>query len=653
MLQPGTQVGRYEIQRRLGRGGMGTVYVAHDPVLGRMVAIKLFSSDLDVADASERFTREARSAAALNHTNIVTVHDFGDFSSQPYIVMEYVQGETLGEIIRRKPSIALSEKLRWIEELCSGVAYAHQFGVIHRDIKPPNLMIDRAGRLKVLDFGIARMLGPLTSDATALIGTPGYMAPEQILGGSIDHRSDIFSVGVVCYELLSYSEAFPGDTIPTITHRILSEDPVSLTRLVPEVSSELAAIVERALKKSASERFPDAFALGTAIKNIRRNLGPDAGDVTLLGRSSASLLRQDVRPGTSSDGRPQSTVAPLPQTTPQPNAHRPDVARRRTAQIEAALERAREYRRRGDLASALDACEQALTFDDAHPAALEIEQEIRAAAIKSAETLVKAVADAEQALASGAVEVALVFAREALALDPDSEKARTIEVEATRRLNEGSVAGFSSPSDSELPPTMLARPSVVRPTGRNADEIDVASAPTMIAPSAHQVPLPSPIPTAPSAGTQVRAGLSTTLSTYLTTTWAALGARPRRDKVIAGWAGVVMLLAAIGIAALRLAPRPAPPVGALIIDAIPWAMITSVETEDGTAQPLPSPASTPLALNLAAGTYRLRLTGPPPDSESRMVTVRVEDGKVATVTPVAFKPLTPEDYFEQVLDDAS
>ena len=277
MLQPGTQVGRYEIQRRLGRGGMGTVYVAHDPVLGRMVAIKVFLSDLDLPDAAERFTREARSAAALNHANIVTIHDYGEFSSQPYIVMEYIQGETLTEVIRRKAPVSPAEKLRWIEELCTGVAYAHQVGVIHRDIKPTNLMIDRSGRLKILDFGIARMLGSLASHATALIGTPGYMAPEQILGGTIDYRSDLFSIGVVSYELLSYAEAFPGDTLPAITHRILSDEPVPLTQLVPDINLELVDIVERSLKKSAEERFADAESLRVAISAVRRQFDSDSG----------------------------------------------------------------------------------------------------------------------------------------------------------------------------------------------------------------------------------------------------------------------------------------------------------------------------------------------------------------------------------------
>src|SRR5262249_22357074 len=138
---------------------MGTVYVAHDPVLGRLVALKMFAGDLDAADAAEKFAREARAAAALNHSNIVTIHDFGEFESQPFIVMEYIQGDTLARMIRKKADLSLSERLHFIEDLCAGAAYAHGCEVIHRDIKPANLMVDRANRLKILDFGIARLVG--------------------------------------------------------------------------------------------------------------------------------------------------------------------------------------------------------------------------------------------------------------------------------------------------------------------------------------------------------------------------------------------------------------------------------------------------------------------------------------------------------------
>jgi len=274
MLEPGTQVGRYEIQRRLGRGGMGTVYVAHDPVLGRMVAIKMFAGDLDMPDASERFAREARAAAALSHPNIVTIFDFGEFASQPYIVMEYVPGDTMANLIRRKAPITIADKLRWMEELCAGAGYAHQMSLVHRDIKPANLMIDRSGRVRILDFGIARMLG-IASNTAVMIGTPGYMAPEQITGEPVDHRSDLFSIGVVCYELLAYAEPFPGDTLPMITHRIVHEEPTPLEQLAPDLSHDIIAIVRQAMRKRSAERFKDAETLRIAIARVRRQYESD------------------------------------------------------------------------------------------------------------------------------------------------------------------------------------------------------------------------------------------------------------------------------------------------------------------------------------------------------------------------------------------
>jgi eukaryotic-like serine/threonine-protein kinase len=430
MLQPGTQIGRYEIQRRLGRGGMGTVYVAHDPVLGRMVAIKVFLSDLDMPDAAQRFAREARSAAALNHTNIVTIHDFGEWQSQPYIVMEYVQGETLAEVIRRKAPVAPAEKLRWIEELCAGVGYAHQVGVIHRDIKPTNLMLDRSGRLKILDFGIAKMLGTLASNATALIGTPGYMAPEQILGGAIDHRSDLFSIGVVCYELLTYTDAFPGENVPAITHRIINEEPVSIAQLLPDVFPDLVALVERGLKKAAADRFPDAEAFRQAVVRARRQLdsapGWDAaGAATLIGQPPGGGTAQR---GTGSARKHVSDAVSVAELTPPPNPRKTDreaLARRRAAQIEASLELARLALQQEDLDRALDACEQALTLDDMHAQALDLEQAIKAAlAKKRAGALV---ADARGELAKGALTAAQTLLQQARTLDPETPEAKRVE----------------------------------------------------------------------------------------------------------------------------------------------------------------------------------------------------------------------------------
>jgi serine/threonine-protein kinase len=249
---------------------MGSVWVAHDPVLGRMVAIKVFGGDLDLPVARERFSREARAAAALSHPNIVTVYDFGEFESQPYIVMEYVAGETIASIIRRKAVVTLDEKVRWMEELCAGAGYAHQMLLVHRDIKPSNLMVDRSGRLKILDFGIASILNP-AANTSMIVGTPGYMAPEQIAGGSFDHRADQFSIGVVFYELLAGTKAFPGDMLPQISHRLLNEDPVPLGRLASDVPHELISIIERTLSKNPADRFPDTETLRSSIALVRRH----------------------------------------------------------------------------------------------------------------------------------------------------------------------------------------------------------------------------------------------------------------------------------------------------------------------------------------------------------------------------------------------
>ena len=435
MLEPGDRIGRYEIQRRLGRGGMGTVYVAHDPILGRMVAVKTFAGELDAPDAAGKFAREARAAAALNHTNIVTIHDFGEFSSQPFIVMEYVKGETVARLIRTKAPWSLSERLRAIQELCSGVAYAHGFDVIHRDIKPANLMVDGSGRLKILDFGIARMLGNSMSKATALIGTPGYMAPEQILGSAVDRRSDLFSIGVVCYELLSYAEAFPGDSVPAITHRIMHEEPVSLTGLVPNIPADLVGIVEKALKKNAADRFADAESFGAAIAKVRRQLGGDTESETLaptLPGGSRSANR-GTGPGSGSGSGPGSVVGgsrdvagarTTPASTPSRGAGDEIVGRRRR-KVEAFLNQARDLAQSGDLEAALEACVEALMLDDTHADALEVDRAIRAAQSKRRASAM--LLSARDELNRGSLTGAQDLLGQARDLDPEAAEVRRLD----------------------------------------------------------------------------------------------------------------------------------------------------------------------------------------------------------------------------------
>src|SRR5262249_1525625 len=191
-------IGRFRVIRSLGEGGMGSVYLAQDPKLDRSVAIKLLKEDSP--DLRERFEREARTAAKLRHPNIVSIFDVDEYEDHPFIAMEYVPGETLAEIVKRRAPLSLGRKLLIVEEICRGLAHAHRQGIVHRDIKPANVMIDSDETVKILDFGIARIGGSEMTKSGMLVGTLGYMSPEQVSASAIDQRSDIFSVGAVFYE---------------------------------------------------------------------------------------------------------------------------------------------------------------------------------------------------------------------------------------------------------------------------------------------------------------------------------------------------------------------------------------------------------------------------------------------------------------------
>ena len=654
MFEPGTQVGRYEIQRRLGRGGMGSVYAAHDPVLGRLVGIKVFAGDLDIPDARERFSREARSAAALAHPHIVAVYDFGEYESQPYIVMEYVAGETLAEVIRRRAPVSLADKLRWIEELTAGVGYAHQMSVIHRDIKPANLIIDRTGRLKILDFGIARMLG-IASNTKDMIGTPGYMAPEQILGGAVDRRADLFSIGVVSYELLSYTEAFPGDTLPTITHRLLTQDPVPLPRLVPDLDPAVVPVIERALKKNPDERWDDAESLRLAIGRIRRRFedgSAAAAAAPTIHRRDTPPQRPNVgRPGTGSVKRPLRDAVGV--ATPPPN-DRDALARRRAAQLEAALAQGRTLLAQGDLETAWDACQQALTFDEQHAGALELEAQIRAAFAQR-----QAEAFAEDELEAPSPDDPANEIPAQLEAGVGLEYAPTVLAPPRGVPAVPRHTPAPQPLPQAVPPPPVQR---ARPTAPAAPPPKVAKAPVKAKPAGPSLltrarvavqgiaaPVRAALPVVvarvrtagPAIGTRVRALVPTGLPRV----------RPDLAQRVSTrtWAIVAVVAVAAIVAAIVLIPAAIPQSGVLVIDAVPWATITAIRSDDGEQQPLPTPASTPLTLTLPAGNYQVVVTGPPPESAPQQITVQVEPNGATVAPTIRFRTLTPEEYFEPYL----
>jgi serine/threonine protein kinase len=268
------KIGRYEIVSEIGRGAMGVVYLAKDPVIDRPLAIKTIRLMGLMKDESEeflkRFYQEAKAAGNLSHPNIVTIHDAG-FDKEielHYIVMEYIPGKTLKEIIQQKVPLTFEEKAMILEKIADALSYAHSRGIVHRDIKPANIIISGPDSIKITDFGIAKLpASHLTTDGQYL-GTPTYMSPEQVLGKAVDLRSDIFSFGIVAYELISYQKPFSGSNLTEVSHKIAYENPIPLKELVPNCPEPLLYIVDKCLSKDPNLRFQNAKDISKELTNF-------------------------------------------------------------------------------------------------------------------------------------------------------------------------------------------------------------------------------------------------------------------------------------------------------------------------------------------------------------------------------------------------
>jgi serine/threonine protein kinase len=256
LIQPGTVVGHYRINDWLGTGGMGEVYLADDIGLDRKVALKFLPAHLcGDNDCRKRFIREAQSAAKLNHPNIVTIFEVNEHNGIPYFAMEYIEGESLADHIETGP-LAVEEAIRITLQLCQGLAEAHSKGIIHRDIKPSNILIDNAGRVRLADFGLATITGGerLTKDYST-VGTVNFMSPEQIRSEEVDNRSDIYSLGVVLYEMLTGQLPFKGQHEPSVMYSILNEEPEPITKYREGISDKMQAIVSKAIIKDRTLRY--------------------------------------------------------------------------------------------------------------------------------------------------------------------------------------------------------------------------------------------------------------------------------------------------------------------------------------------------------------------------------------------------------------
>jgi eukaryotic-like serine/threonine-protein kinase len=288
-FESGKTLGRYRIVRLLGQGAMGEVYLAEDPQIQRQLAIKtLRLLDVrpdEIEERRERLLREARTAGRLLHPNIVTLFDAAEEDGWLYLAFEYVDGSDLAARLVKGPPLTLGEALRMMREASVGLDFAHRHGIVHRDIKPHNMLLDGEGRLKISDFGIAKLAGQTTELTVtgSVMGSPHYLSPEQIRGVPLDGRSDLFSLGVVIYELLGGRRPFEGDTIGTLVYQILHTEPPPVEELRPDVPPRLRAVVRRLLAKEPEDRFATAGEVASEIAAAEAELGSAALSVPAAG----------------------------------------------------------------------------------------------------------------------------------------------------------------------------------------------------------------------------------------------------------------------------------------------------------------------------------------------------------------------------------
>jgi serine/threonine protein kinase len=451
------QIGKYKILEKIGQGAMGEVHKAHDPILNRFVAVKTISSDLSGDDTlRRRFEREAQSAARLNHPNIITVYDYGEEHGKIYMAMELLEGSDLKQAIARRAPLSLDEKLSIVDQIAEGLAFAHSHEIVHRDLKPANVHLLASGQVKIMDFGLARLGGSEMTRAGMVMGTPHYMSPEQVRGERADARSDVFAVGCVFYELLTYRKPFDADSMHSILFKVMQEEPPSVHDLTPGIPAVLAQVVERAMAKDAAQRFQNAGEFRSALHRAMQAMASGEGDSALpdlaapAGAASAraadaSAMASGSRSGaasripsasggaraSASASRPQSRppVVPPPASSKMPllvgaglllaalvggglllgrgprEAAPPPPAVTRPAQVDGlAQELARSQvelaKRRavaGDFRDAMRQAERALKIDPANKDA----QDILARAKATAELADKAADDARRAAAAG------------------------------------------------------------------------------------------------------------------------------------------------------------------------------------------------------------------------------------------------------------
>jgi len=476
------RIGKYEIVGKLGQGAMGEVFRAHDPVLNRAVAVKRISAGLDADEmVRKRFQREAQSAALLSHPNIITVYELGLEGDQLFMAMELLDGVDLKQAISAR-QMTLDEKVGAVMQICEGLAFAHAHDIVHRDLKPANIHVLPGGKVKIMDFGLARLGGSEMTTTGMVMGTPHYMSPEQVKGQKADARSDIFALGCVFYELLSGHKPFDAESMHGVLYKIMQEEPTPVREAAPGTPEALAHIVEKALAKNPDERFPNAGDMLVALRQARgvslaargaeRSPDPERAAVAPAARQaprrtggepSRASSRSSVPPVATGGSRRalliglalglvavaggawllRSYVLDRPAPPPAPAAEAGSLTRKA---IDSQVEVARRRLEAGSFQDAVREAERALKLDPQNAGARQVVEEA-GAALKAIDDAVAAIQSAtatgdRERVASAAFDLMVLApahseAERAAAaagplFRPRAEAARRLEQEARR-----------------------------------------------------------------------------------------------------------------------------------------------------------------------------------------------------------------------------
>ncbi len=576
---PIEKIGKYKIVDELGKGGMGIVYKAYDPVMDREVAIKvILEIAMEVPEIKARFYREARTAGKLNHENITIVHDVGEDNGKPFIVMEYLPGEDLRTLEETNYPLTLLQKLEIALNVSRGLAFSHSRDIIHRDIKPANIRITDDGKVKIMDFGIARPGSSSLTSTGTLIGTPYYMSPEQIQGRKVDRRSDIFSFGVLLYELLTYKKPFTGNEPTAVMYKIVHEEPENTADLDNVCPPALRDIISRILEKDPKQRYQSFDDVGRDLEFIVNDLRKEGVRKVEEQRKKLEKLLAEAR---NLIGKRRyneaynvaSEAASLAAGSSQVMRVRDEIKRaeeeeKKKAFIAKRYASAHKLYNEKRHVQAIDALKEILAADPRHP---EASQLMHAAKDALANHLF---AEAQRFYSKHDLERAERIARDVLMHRPDHQQVQGLlqAIDAARVSQE----------------THLAEPDIDR---------------TLAVPPSPPEPKPAPV------------------------------ARPsplRRSKTpLLGTLAAVFVALAVAVYIIFFY-TPGPPEGYVALNIIPWAEVVKIEQEGGKTIPMDERTVTPCRLTLPEGIYAIHLRNPA-FNDVLVLTVTVKEDQIQEV----------------------